>query len=195
MGTYRWRPEYLIGSIPFALVVGYFYKVDVRTKGSRNIGATNVLRTLGVMPGIIVLLLDLLKGALATLIARMMLADPSFIILCGAAAILGHMFPIYLKFKGGRGVAAGLGVLLGIAPDLFATALVIAALLIAATRYVSLGSITTAVDVAILMFIMNKPLPYSIAASVVAVLIMIKHIPNIQRLIKGTEHKIGEKIE
>lgn len=186
---------YLMGSIPFGLFMGFIYKVDIRKKGSGNIGATNVLRILGVLPGGIVFALDLLKGTLATLFATFTLGNPTFTVLGGAAAILGHMFPICLRFKGGRGAATGLGVLLGITPDLFLIAVFLAAVIIAFTRYVSLGSMATAVSIAALMFIMKKPLPYSLATSIVAILIVIRHIPNIQRLISGKEPKIGEKSE
>ncbi|MBU0687111.1 MAG: glycerol-3-phosphate 1-O-acyltransferase PlsY [Candidatus Margulisbacteria bacterium] len=185
--------SYLLGSIPFGFVLAKLFKVDIQKVGSGNIGATNVFRTLGPTAGVTVFILDLLKGTLATYIAILMLNDPLWIVISGFAAIVGHMFPVFLKFKGGRGSATGLGVLLGIAPEAFIGAMFLVALIIIITRYVSLASISVSPLVAIYMFAADKPLPYSIAAAIAALLIILKHIPNIKRLIKGTERKIGEK--
>jgi len=183
--------SYLIGSIPFGVVIGRLYQIDITKYGSGNIGMTNVLRTLGTGPGLAVLVLDLLKGTVATYLGILFLKDPLLIVLTGLAAILGHMFSIFLKLKGGKGAAVGLGVLLAVAPDVFffAALLVIAIILI--TRYVSLASIIGPVFVAGLMFYARKPLPYTLSAVLVAVLMILKHIPNIKRLLSGTERKIG----
>jgi len=115
------------------------------------------------------------------------------VVLTGLMAILGHMFPVYLKFKGGKGAAIGLGVLLAIAPDIFIYSAVFVIVTIALTRYVSVASIFGPLLTAALMYSFNKPLPYFYATSLVAGLMIIKHIPNIKRLISGTERKIGEK--
>lgn len=191
---------YLIGSIPFGLVVGRIRGIDIRKAGSGNIGATNIFRTLGTVPAIIVFLLDLLKGTLAVYIASILLpASPVFlskefyIVISGVAAIIGHMCPAYLGFKGGKGAATSLGVLLGIAPDLFVVAMIYVVIAIAVTRYVSVTSITGVLLLAILMFAFNKPIEYSIAAVIVAILVIYKHIPNIKRLLSGSEPKIWGK--
>lgn len=191
---------YFIGSIPFGVVVGRLRGIDVRKVGSGNIGATNIFRTLGTVPAIIVFLLDLMKGTLAVYLAYILLPSSPvlfskefYIVVSGIAAIMGHMCPVYLGFKGGKGAATSLGVLLGIAPDLFVIAIIYVVLAIAVTRYVSVASITGVLLLAILMFAFNKPVEYSIAAMIVAVLVIYKHIPNIKRLLSGSEPKIWGK--
>jgi glycerol-3-phosphate acyltransferase PlsY len=184
---------YLLGAIPFGLLVGYLYRMDIRRYGSGNIGATNAFRTLGLLPGALVFGLDLLKGALPVLLAEKMTANPWIIILAGGLAIVGHSFSIFLKFKGGRGAATGLGVILGIAPDIFIFAVILAAIIIAATRYVSAGSMLTAVAVSLALTLLGRPLPYVLVAWVVTILIIYRHQPNIKRLLAGTEPKLGER--
>lgn len=181
---------YLIGSIPFGLIVGKIKGVDIRKKGSGNIGATNIYRTLGPVPALIVFALDLLKGTAAVFIAGYFFPTPLIMIVSGVAAVIGHMFSIFLGLKGGKGAATGLGVLLGITPDLFAVAIIYVVLCIAVTRYVSVTSITGVLLLSVLMFACHKPLPYAIAIVIVAALMIYKHIPNIKRLISGTEPKI-----
>jgi len=183
---------YVAGSIPFGVLIGRLYKVDITQAGSKNIGATNVLRTLGPFPASLVFAGDFLKGALPTYLAVLAGLRPEWVILAGLAAIVGHTFSVFLNFSGGRGVATGLGVLLAITPDVFLLVLILGLLIMAFTRYVSLASITCSVVAAVSMFLFAKPLPYAIVVSLIAVLIIVKHIPNIQRLLKGEERKIGE---
>jgi glycerol-3-phosphate acyltransferase PlsY len=183
--------SYLLGSIPFGVIVARFCKVDIQKVGSGNIGATNVFRSLGPTAGVLVFMLDLLKGAAATWLALYYLTDPLWIIIAGGFAVVGHTFPVFLKFKGGRGSATGLGILLAIAPEAFAGAFLLVVIIIAATRYVSLASISVPPLVTIYMFAAHKPLPYSIATLLITMLIIYKHIPNIQRLLSGTERKVG----
>ena len=185
---------YLIGSIPFGMVVGRLRGIDIRKVGSGNIGATNIFRTLGTAPAIIVFLLDLLKGTFAVYIAQAMIpTSPAIIVVSGIAAVIGHMYPVYIGFKGGKGSATGLGVLLGIAPDLFIIAMIYVAIAIAVTRYVSVTSIGGVILLAVLMFTFHKPVEYSIAAIIVAVLVIYKHVPNLKRLLSSTEPKIWGK--
>jgi len=184
--------SYLLGSIPFGVVVARLFKIDITKYGSGNIGATNVLRTLGLLPGIVVLLLDLFKGTLAVYISTLILKDPLQIILCAIAAILGHMFSIFIGFKGGKGAAVGLGVLLGIAPEIFLITVVLVVLIIIATRYVSLASIICPLFTVVLMICFNRPIPYTMAAIAISLLMIYKHLPNIKRLLNGTERKVGE---
>jgi glycerol-3-phosphate acyltransferase PlsY len=185
--------SYLIGSIPFGYLIARIWNVDIRLRGSGNIGATNVFRNLGLVPGLLVFALDLAKGTLAVCLAQYLTTLPWLIVLAGFAVVLGHMFSVFLKFKGGRGSATGLGVLLGIAPDIFLGAIILVALIIFLTRYVSVASMTIPILVAAAFFVLKRPLPYTLATGLVAILIILRHIPNIKRLLKKTEPRIGEK--
>jgi acyl phosphate:glycerol-3-phosphate acyltransferase len=191
---------YLIGSIPFGLIAGKIKGIDIRKVGSGNIGATNIYRALGTWPALMVFALDLLKGTLAVYIATVLLPIDTpilpreyHIILSGIAAVCGHMFSIFLNFKGGKGAATSLGILLGITPDLFGIAILYVILCIAITRYVSITSITGVALIAILMVIFHEPQAYILATVIVAALMIYKHIPNIKRLLAGTEPKIWGK--
>lgn len=184
---------YLIGSIPFGYLAARLCKIDIRRHGSGNIGATNVLRVLGPVPGAIVFILDMAKGTLPVLAMRQVSPDPLWIVLAGAAAILGHTFPVFLKFKGGRGVATGLGLLLGIAPDIFLAALLCFALILALTRIVSVSSMLTSLLVVVAFVTLKRPPAYSLVAGLILILIVARHLPNIKRLLAGTEPRIGAK--
>ncbi|MBN2057507.1 MAG: glycerol-3-phosphate 1-O-acyltransferase PlsY [Candidatus Saganbacteria bacterium] len=184
---------YFLGSIPFGYLIARVWNIDIRRHGSGNVGATNVLRTLGPVPGLIVFCLDLLKGALPVWAVLYFTSEPWLILLAGIMAVIGHTYSIFLKFKGGRGAATGLGVLLGVAPDIFLCALIVVILIIALTRYVSLASILTPPLVSIAFLALKRPLPYAIVAWLITVIIIIKHTPNIKRLLNGTERKIGAK--
>lgn len=184
---------YLLGSIPFGLLISRIWKVDIRTQGSGNIGATNVLRVIGPIPALIVFILDAAKGAAPVFAAAPITQNHWFIIGAGVAAMLGHSFPLFLKFKGGRGVATGVGVLLGIAPLISLSALLTFGFLLALTRYVSISSMLTSILVGGAFLILKQPLPYTIVVWLGVTLILIRHVPNIKRLIAGTEPKIGEK--
>jgi len=189
--------SYLLGSIPFGYIIGKFYGKDITKEGSGNIGATNAFRLLGTGPGILAFILDLLKGTVAILIAyKLSYGQVSnlslYLIAAGACAILGHSFSIFMKFRGGKGVAVGLGVLLGLAPGVFIICALWAVLVIAITRYVAAASITGATLATFLMFLFGKPQTLSFFLLAVNILIIIKHKDNITRIINGTERKIGE---
>jgi len=184
---------YLLGSIPFGFIIGKIKGVDVRRSGSGNIGATNVLRTLGPAAGGTVFVLDFLKGALPVWLAQGYSGDPVIVVLCGLAAVVGHAFPIFLAFKGGKGVATSAGVLFGIAPEMAVFGIVLFAVITFLTRFVSAGSVLAAVTVFIIFLVLGKPLPYTVLVGLGALLIVIRHIPNIKRLIAGTEPRLGEK--
>ncbi|MFA6431762.1 MAG: glycerol-3-phosphate 1-O-acyltransferase PlsY [Candidatus Margulisiibacteriota bacterium] len=184
---------YFLGSIPFGFIIAKMWGVDVRTRGSGNIGATNVLRTVGAFPGALALILDVLKGTGAVLLAKLFFGDPALIILCGLAAVLGHSFSIFLKFKGGKSVATGIGILLGIAPEIFLFTVLIFIISLLLCRYVSVSSITASIIAAVSFFILGKPVAYSVVVSLIAALIILRHIPNVKRVIAGNEPKIGEK--
>lgn len=181
---------YLIGSIPFGVLIGKIKGIDIRKVGSGNIGATNIYRTFGALPAIIVFALDLLKGSTAVWLALWIAPSPLIAITSGIAAVIGHMYPVYIGFKGGKGSATSLGILLGVAPDLFIVAIIYVVCAIAITRYVSVTSITGVLLLAVLMFLFHKPIEYSIATVIVAILIIYRHLPNIKRLMAGTEPKI-----
>lgn len=188
---------YLIGSVPFGLVVGWvFRRVDVREHGSGRTGMTNVLRTAGLPAGILVLALDLAKGAGVVFIAMAISDAPAAHALAGAAAICGHIWPIYVGFKGGRGTACGWGGLFVLSPISGLVASVIGLGLLGATRYMSLGSILGAVSGSIALIIMSatdlEPLGYLWYGLLGAPLIVFSHKDNIDRLRRGEERRVGQ---
>lgn len=185
---------YIIGSIPFGLLIAKAKGVDIRKQGSGNIGATNVLRCLGKPLGITCFILDALKGFLpAALFPMIGNLDPTFGILFGTAAILGHNFPVSLKFKGGKGVATSAGVLLGVAPLAVVIGLLTWVIVFKTSGYVSLGSIVAAILVVIAGWTVGYPPAVSIALTLLGALSIYRHRSNIQRLVSGTEHKFQRK--
>ncbi len=188
--------SYLIGAVPFGLIVTRaLSRVDVRTVGSGNIGATNVLRAAGKKAAVLTLLCDALKGYFPVLIAKIYFQDDTLTVLCGAAAILGHNFPVYLKFKGGKGVATGYGVALGVSP-LIGLLLLVAWLLAAVLwRYSSLSALVSFACYPLLTFFTTTPeaRPYRLLSLFIFGLIYYRHRENIKRLLAGTESKIGKK--
>ena len=187
---------YLLGSIPFGyLIVRWQKGIDVRNTGSGGTGATNVSRSLGLVGFVAVFILDMGKGTLAVLLtARLTGGDPRWIALSSVAAILGHCFPVWLKFRGGKGVATGVGVFLALAPLQVAVVLVIFAITVAVWRYVSLGSIVATAAFPLLVYYMkHAPMPIVLGAAGSALIIIAMHHANIGRLLTGTESKIGRK--
>ncbi len=186
---------YLAGSIPFGLLVGKAWaNVDVRDYGSGNIGVSNVYRTLGTWPSLIVLLLDAGKGALPVVLARYVFElEPTFVLLAGVAAIAGHNWPVYLRFKGGKGVATTAGVLISLSPLVALILFCIWVVTLAVSRYISVSSMIAAVALPILFFLLGFPAPYLGLAILVSFFTIFRHVPNIQRLIAGTEYKFGQK--
>ncbi|MFB4211341.1 glycerol-3-phosphate 1-O-acyltransferase PlsY [Shouchella sp. JSM 1781072] len=192
--------SYLLGSVSFSyLIAKKIKKIDIRKEGSGNAGATNTLRVLGVGPAVSVLLLDVGKGILPV-VSAMLITDAALVhVLAGLAAILGHNWPIYFGFRGGKGVATSIGVLatLVFLPSLLAGVIAIASIFI--TRYVSLGSllfaILTPVALGILLLIpsFTYPVEYSLFTVVLALMSLWRHRTNVSRLMSGTENKIGRK--
>lgn len=184
---------YLLGSINSSLVVGKFYGVDVRQHGSGNAGATNTLRTLGKKAAIIATLGDMIKGFIACIIG-LLLAKQMGIMTAGILAIIGHNWPIYFKFKGGKGVLTSLAVVVMMDPKIALILLGIFIIIVAITRYVSLGSIVATVLFPILAAtLFKKPLEFIIYSSILALMIVFRHRTNIGRILKGTESKLGAK--
>ncbi len=190
---------YLMGAIPFGLIVGKLLKgVDIRKFGSGNIGATNVYRTLGPGPALLVFALDTAKGFFAVTLCRHLTLSDWFVVAGGLLAVAGHTFSVFLKFQGGRGVATALGVIVGLTPAIAAIALGLWMVIVAVTRYISVGSMLAAVSVPILMISWNSmrvPCPYKILACIAAAAIILRHIPNLRRLAAGTEPKFGQKVQ
>ncbi len=190
---------YLLGSIPFGyLLVRFFRKQDIRTTGSGNIGATNVLRSGSKSLGIATLLLDLGKAFLAVKIAQHLAPDNyDLAVLTAIAAILGHVFPVWLGFRGGKGVASGLGVFLALTPGSAACILAVFAVVFLLSRYVSLASIIASAALPLFAFyFVPTHTPIVIAGFLfIPALIIVKHHQNIRRLLAGTENRFGKRKE
>jgi glycerol-3-phosphate acyltransferase PlsY len=182
---------YVLGSIPFGyLIVRGRGAGDIRETGSGGTGATNVSRRAGKAAGVLTLLLDAAKGSVAVLIARALTGDEWVIAVAAIAALLGHIFPVWLGFRGGKGVATGVGIFLVLAPIALLCAGVIFVAIVALTRYVSLGSIIAAVLIPVFVWWQSDLRPLLIAAIVGAALIVFAHRGNIQRLVSRTESRI-----
>lgn len=180
---------YLFGAVPWGVIVGKaFYHVDVREHGSGNVGTTNVFRVLGTRAGVAVLILDMFKGFVPAALAAAFF-DPWAAIFIAGAPVVGHMYSVFLKGSGGKGVATGAGVVLALVPLAFAIILVVWLTLLATTRYVSVASLTAALLVPVLVIFFGTPLPYRIAAVLVAIIVWWAHRGNIRRLVTGTEHR------
>jgi glycerol-3-phosphate acyltransferase PlsY len=181
---------YVVGSIPFGVVVGkVFYGVDVRDHGSGNVGTTNVFRVLGKRAGAVVMVCDILKGYVPAAIAAA-LFTPWAAIFIAAAPVVGHMYSIFLKGRGGKGIATGAGVVLALVPLAFVIIFATWIVLILVTRYVSVASLAAALLVPVLTIFMSEPLPYEIAGVLVAILVWWAHRGNIRRLLAGEENRV-----
>lgn len=188
--------SYLIGSVSFGYLAGRLVKgIDIRRYGSGNMGTTNIQRTLGTWPALVVLALDIGKGVLAIAIAKTASDSSILHILAGLAVVAGHNWSVLFRFTGGRGVATTLGVLCGLSPVVFLLDGIIILIIIAVTRYVSLASILGAIVLPVLMILFKLPPVYIIAGCLFAVMIIWQHRPNIERLIKGTENRLGMKVK
>jgi acyl phosphate:glycerol-3-phosphate acyltransferase len=189
--------SYLLGAIPFGLFVGRLAGVDVRSEGSKNIGATNVSRVLGKKFGVITLVCDMAKGFLPMLLASIFLPESetkSFMVpLCGVMAVIGHMFSVYLGFKGGKGVATGLGVFLFLSPVAIVMSLAVFILAVYFSGFVSVGSLLSSAVMPLWLWVFGGKGMAIFAAVVVALLIWIKHHENIGRLIRGEEKSWKKK--
>jgi len=197
---------YLLGSIPTGFIVAQVKGVDIRAVGSGNIGATNVLRTLGKPAGILVLLVDMLKGWLAVVVlTRLVLGAFGLTangaarevdeIIAGIGAILGHNYTCWLQFKGGKGIATSAGVLLALVPWALLIIMAIWIVVCVATRYVSLASIFASLALPLASWLTHESLTKVIVTAAMAVLAIYKHKGNIRRLLDGTEPRLGQKAE
>lgn len=184
---------YLMGSIPFSyLVPKWIGKIDIRSHGSGNTGTTNVIRTLGLKVGVIAFVGDFLKGVIPTYIGTLL--EPSYGgYIAGALTVLGHCYPVWLKFKGGKGIATSAGVLLVISPITLAILLALQFIILFLTHYMSLASLSSAVLYPVFSFAFHKPLPECLFALFLGAFVFYRHRANFVRLLKGEEKKLFGK--
>ncbi|AFZ48979.1 glycerol-3-phosphate 1-O-acyltransferase PlsY [Dactylococcopsis salina] len=197
---------YLLGSIPTGFLAGYWLqKIDIREYGSGSTGATNVLRVLGAKAAVAVLLIDLLKGAIAVGIVKLGVVQlPNvalsedwtawLVVLTALAAVFGHSKSVWLGFSGGKSVATSLGTLLVMTPPVALAGVAVFGMTLAASRMVSLSSLMSAIGINVFMITLNEPLPYIIFAVCAAFYVFWRHRTNIDRILAGTEPKIGQKV-
>ena len=182
---------YVLGSIPNGLWLGKaLWHTDLREHGSHNIGATNAWRTLGKGPGFLIFLLDFLKGLISVYIASALVGTPLAMVLAAIFAIVGHSASLFMGFKGGKGVATGLGVLSMLMPQVTLIVFLVWLALVKITGYVSLGSMVAAACVPVLAYAFGAPVEYLVFGVAAAILIVVRHRANIGRLLSGTESKI-----
>jgi acyl phosphate:glycerol-3-phosphate acyltransferase len=186
---------YLLGSVSFAvLLVRLKTGRDIRSEGSGNAGATNVLRSYGKGLALVVAALDVAKGAAAVLLVRLVTADPRMAAAAGLAAVVGHVFPLYYGFRGGKGVATAVGAFLALAPLATLVCLAIFVIAVATTRYVSLGSCLAMVLLPpAARIVSHSPPAVILAAALTAILVVLKHLENFKRLARGEERKLGQR--
>jgi glycerol-3-phosphate acyltransferase PlsY len=188
--------SYILGSIPFGYIISkLFKKIDIRDYGSGNIGATNTLRILGPFVASIVLIGDMGKGYFSIYLSRLISHDSIFILtMAGLAVICGHDWSLFLKFKGGKGVATTFGVILAFNPMISMLAAIVWGIVIITTRYASLSSISAVISIIIFTILFKQPYEYIIFSMIILILTIFRHKENIKRLKLGNESKIGEKI-
>lgn len=194
---------YLVGAIPFAYIAGKVFRgIDIRDFGSGNVGATNVVRTLGKGPGILVLLCDMAKGMAAVRLVPLLfgamitggfpISDQLVHMICGVLAVAGHIWTVFLRFKGGKGVATTVGAFFGLTLIGMLIGLAVFFLVAYVTRYISAGSISLGISLFVANLLMSEHREYIILSGALAVLIIYTHRANIRRLIKGTEQRVGK---
>lgn len=186
---------YLIGSVSFSVLAGHlFLHTDIRALGSGNAGATNILRTIGFKAAAPVFILDMLKGVAAVWLGKSFSGSPLVVALCALAAIAGHNWPVWFGFRGGKGIATSLGVSLALAWPVAFIIAVLAMLVVAVTRYVSLASMTAMAALPVLLYLFHYPKEYIGLALIMSPLAIWRHKKNISKLLAGKESKVGDKI-
>jgi glycerol-3-phosphate acyltransferase PlsY len=184
---------YLIGAIPFALLLARRMGVDLRGTGSGNVGAANVFRTTGPSIALTTVMLDVSKGVGAVLLASSMTDNPAVIAAAGLAAILGHIYSVWIRFRGGKGVATSCGVFAVLAPEATLLSFAIFVLTVVYTRYVSLGSVIASIALPVAVHFSRAPVPTVAGAIAAAVLVIERHRSNLARLQAGTERRLGQR--
>lgn len=186
---------YVVGSIPFGLVIGKLWtSTDVRQHGSGNIGTSNVMRTVGRIPAIIVLVLDVAKGMVPVLIAQRIGADGWIVGLVAVAAVFGHIFSVFLKFQGGKGIATALGTAVAFDWRIALTLVVVWIGVVAVTRYISVASVTGAAVFPVAAWVYGQPPGIVTAGVILSIVAIYKHRSNMKRVWQGTEYKFGQRL-
>jgi glycerol-3-phosphate acyltransferase PlsY len=184
---------YLVGSIPFAQLLSKRRGIDLRRVGSGNVGATNVLRTLGVRPAVVAMMLDAVKGTVAVLVAQRLTNGVAAPVMAGLASMIGHVYPVWLRFRGGKGVATAAGAFAVLTPVAVAAAMGVFLLTVAVTRFISVGSMAAALTLAGWAIASDVPTVVAIGAAIGAALVIIGHRANVLRLVAGTERRVGQR--
>ena len=183
---------YLVGSIPFSFLVARLFGIeDVRKVGSGNVGATNVMRSAGKLPGALALVLDGLKGAATVVLARSLSASEAAVCVAGLFAVIGHLFPVWLGFRGGKGVATGAGLFIPLAPAALAVSLGLFAATLAVFRYVSLASIVAGLGLPVAAYFLGLDPRVVLTALAAGLMVVARHHANIARLFRGVEPRVG----
>lgn len=185
---------YLLGSVPFAFLLARRRGIDLRFVGSGNVGATNVLRTIGIPAAVIAMCLDAVKGSVAVLVAQRVAIEPATAVAAGLASIVGHLYPVWLRFRGGKGVATAAGVFGVLNPGALGAATAVFLVAVWITRYISVGSIAAAITLAVVTVIGGAPAVVAFGAAVAAAIIVHRHRSNLARLVAGTERRVGQRL-
>ena len=184
---------YFVGSVPFSFLVARLFGVrDVRTVGSGNVGATNVMRSAGKFPGVMALILDGSKGTLAVILTRGLGASETGVCIAGLAAVVGHLFPVWLGFRGGKGVATGAGLFIPLAPMALGVSAALFAFTLGALRYVSLASIVASLGLPLAAYFLGYGPAVTLTALGAALMVIARHRANIDRLIRSAEPRLGQ---
>lgn len=185
---------YALGSIPFALLLARWWgQRDLRRFGSGNLGAANVLRSSGITAGVLVAVLDICKGAASVVVAQRLSAGPAAPAAAGFAAVVGHIYPVWLAFRGGKGVATACGVFSMLTPMALPPALAVFAIAVWFTKYISLGSVLASIALPPLAYAYGSPLPIVAAAIGASALILFRHRSNLRRVRAGTERRVSDR--
>jgi glycerol-3-phosphate acyltransferase PlsY len=182
---------YLLGSIPFAFLLSRQQGVDLRQAGSGNVGASNVLRTTGVRAAVLAMLLDVAKGTIAVLVAQLLATDLAAAVAAAFVSIVGHVYPIWLRFRGGKGVATAAGAFAVLAPSATIAAVSVFLISVTVTRFVSVGSVAAALTLVFVAAVGDTSDVVALGATASAVIVIYRHRENLARLIAGTERRIG----
>lgn len=185
---------YLIGSVPFAYLLSRRRGIDLRRVGSGNVGASNVLRTSGVRIAVLAMCLDSLKGAVAVLVAERLVSSPGVPVAAGVASIIGHVYPMWLRFRGGKGVATAAGVFAIVTPSALAIAGAVFVATVWITRYISVGSLAGTMALAGLTVLGDYPGAVPLGAALTAAVILHRHRANVARIVRGTERRVGQRL-
>lgn len=184
---------YLMGSIPFAQLLSRRRGIDLRRVGSGNVGASNVLRTVGVRAAVLAMMLDAVKGTVAVLVAERMGSGVTLPVAAGLASVIGHVYPVWLRFRGGKGVATAAGAFAVLNPAALGIAATVFVAAVGLTRFISVGSMAAALALAGWTLVSDAPAVVGIGAAVAALVVIYGHRANLARLVAGTERRIGQR--